>query len=152
MNTLDINKSLEKITWVKGYYCGTLPFNYLPQKIEKPCFFILNTHDSRLPGEHWIVLHFSANNSCYYFDSFGEPLQNKFIINIVNKNCKKFYYNKKKLQDLYSSKCGEYCVMFVAFIGRGYDYEDFLNLFSNNHFYNDMLIEHLFEKIFINKK
>lgn len=148
MDTYTIYKVLKSKVWIRDIFCGVYPINLLPTKLVKPCLFIVNTDQSNLPGQHWFTIHINEKSNCFIFDSFGKIPQNNYLYKFLKYNCTKIYYNSKLLQNVFSPFCGQYCVVFVAFIARGYKYEDFFNLFSNNTLYNDDLINNLYLKIF----
>ncbi|MEQ2301665.1 hypothetical protein AMECASPLE_038394 [Ameca splendens] len=36
-----------------------------------PAYFIVNTHPSHMPGEHWLALTLDENGEASFFDSYG---------------------------------------------------------------------------------
>ena len=72
MNTLQINEIIEKDSYAKKYYLGTVALDQLPQFIKYPSCFILNNQKSKQPGQHWIAIYFGKNQKAEFFDSFGQ--------------------------------------------------------------------------------
>jgi hypothetical protein len=48
-----------------------------------PAAFIINTHPKNKPGEHWIAVYFYANLKAVYFDSYGFPPRNKYVVKFL---------------------------------------------------------------------
>ena len=83
------------------------------------CCFILNTHPSDQPGEHWLAFLFNANTrKLEYFDSFGLSLamysavnaallSNQLLPLCVRAN------SQGMLQSLSSTVCGHYCIAYL---------------------------------------
>ena len=87
----------------------------------KQVSFIIDLHDDTDNSTgHWVALT-KKDNKYIYFDSFG-------IIypNIVKDFCKDYIieYNTKQIQSFNSEYCGEYCIMFLDFINKGYNMRD----------------------------
>lgn len=84
-------------------------WNLIPQYVGTfPKFFIMNTDNSYSSGSHWTVIFLPSDTALSeYFDSFGKPPRN----NIIKLN--DFVYNQKRIQNIFSSICGHYCLLFV---------------------------------------
>lgn len=131
MNTVQIDFTLSLLlsTNKKKVYGGTLPCNYLVDKISetKQYFknltngekrgFIINTDTSDQPGQHWIAICLERGQNGtigQYFDSFGlQPLHYE-IITFLTHTCNEVSYNACQLQQTNSITCGAYCVLFIA--------------------------------------
>ena len=57
MNTTQLIEFLKRDKFAKRFLCGVIPIDKLPiRKVKRPCSFIINTHESEKPGEHWYAL------------------------------------------------------------------------------------------------
>ena len=129
---------------------------YLLQNKKKflGCFHIkkLPPHPTKLPASliifinnHWVSLLLVNKDLCLYFDSFGEGIQDKHLIEYLKPLYKKVTINKVKLQDDESNKCGLFCSLFVAIVHNRKDFKRFLNLFDkNNLLTNDHILYHIY--------
>ena len=94
-------------------------------------YYIVNLQDSNQNGSHWCCL-YKKKNYYYWFDSYGcEPPQEILQIS------KNINYNKHIIQDLQSSCCGYYCLLFCYYIQKKKDINDFHKLFNNDYKDND---------------
>lgn len=89
--------------------------------------YIIDLHDDTDQSTgHWVALT-KRGDKYYYFDSFG-------IIypNIVKEFCKNFsiVYNKEQIQSMNSQWCGQYCILFLYFMKKGYSMKDIQNQFN----------------------
>src|SRR5260370_4762244 len=99
METNQLIHLLLKNKYTMNVFCGVLPIDHLPQKqVRKPCSFIVNTHNSKLPGEHWFAIFVPKRGYIEYFDSYGKKPINKEVYNFIKTNGKKYIYNKKCIQ------------------------------------------------------
>lgn len=111
-------------------FCGVFPYDQIPRRVQRyPCSFVVNTDDSKKPGEHWISLYFDDESECQYFCPLGtEPYGALF--DFVTKNSHRAYYNQTILQHPLSNLCGYYCVYHLAHASKGYRLPDVVNQFS----------------------
>jgi hypothetical protein len=95
------------------------------------CCFAVNTDPSHRPGKHWVLFigcrTASANqNEAFhleYFDSYGMPMElyrdlhdsclHKGLLPLIKQ------YNTVMLQDVKTSVCGHYCVLFANLRASG---------------------------------
>jgi Ulp1 family protease len=99
----------------------------------------MNTDPSTRPGEHWVVLFVNKENKLEYFDSFAHPPLYEEIGNLMEiNNVKEFKYNTRPLQNVMSSTCGVYCILFVKLRCEGLSFDGFIDFFSNNTIKNDI--------------
>ena len=57
-------------------FCGVWASDQLAlltRECQTPSYFIVNTHPSHLPGEHWLALTLEEAVSASFFDYFGFP-------------------------------------------------------------------------------
>jgi hypothetical protein len=86
--------------------------------------FILNTHPSSAPGEHWLAFFFNGHTrKLEYFDSFGFQLVAYPDVH-AGLSCRELMplcspaNNVGMLQSLRSTVCGHYCVAFLFWRSR----------------------------------
>lgn len=131
MDTLMIERAMKYHSKTKKYFKGVFACNKLPQRvIEKPACFIINTDPSNKPGEHWVAVYVPKRGKCEYFDSFGLPPQKDQIIKFILRISQSFKYNKKQLQNILSTVCGNYCCEFLLWRCRGKNMNSFVKLYD----------------------
>ena len=122
-------------------YLGTYSHDEIPYFKNEHFSCIINYHPSNKVGSHWIALYHHPNEKYIrFFDSYGiimsDEIQSK--CRFINK---KIQYSTHKIQNLYSSYCGLYCVYFLRQCYFGSNYFDIINTFENNSsFDNDKLL------------
>lgn len=138
MDTTQINSFLKNCKC----FIGTFPRNMIKKiKIKKkPAALIVNTDDSNEKGEHWVAIFLNKRDGSY-FDSFGlAPLHQDFI-RFMDHHCDNWNYSSNTLQQLTSSTCGYYCILFVLMRCKGFSFRQFLKIFSNKATQNDQKIK-----------
>ena len=81
--------------------------------------FVLNTHPSGSPGEHWLAFFFNpTTQKLEYFDSFGFPLSMYAAVNAALDACRLLSICVRAntlgmLQSTTTTVCGHYCVAFI---------------------------------------
>jgi hypothetical protein len=136
MNTLEINKLLSPYKC----YCGTFARDQLPVIKKRPCAIIMNTDTSLEPGEHWVAVMISVDNSAEYFDSFGfGPMHTEVIDFLADNKVTKLLYNKQQLQSPLTSTCGIYCVLFVKLRCQGISFQEFMQLKFNDKYVTEVI-------------
>ena len=106
--------------------------------IENNKSVIINLQNSYELGSHWIALK-TFNNEIYVFDSFGIG----YLPIIIFKMFKSFKIitNIYRIQDITSSLCGMFCVLFILYnVKSKNDFINFLTLFNSNDFLKNELI------------
>ena len=144
MNTIQINKIMEKHQNIKQIYLGTLARNELPKKIIYPSAFILNTQPSMHGGEHWLAIYFDKKKKGYFFDSYGQSAASFKLEKYMKKHSKSLKENKVKLQSDTSSYCGVYAVLFLLHMSNNLTLESFLRKFKTPD-KNDAMIKLFFK-------
>ena len=92
---------------------------------------IFNTHYSYQPGEHWILL-IKHNNEINYFDSFGRsphffPDIYQLVRKYEDKKC--LHWNEKRVQTVFSTVCGDYCLLYALLWARGWERNNIMKIF-----------------------
>ena len=109
------------------------------QHIEYPSAYVVNSHTSSKPGEHWLGIFFDKQGQGEFFDSYGlHPAFNGFAT-LMNQNSKEWIYNKT-LQSLFSTVCGHFCIYYILFRARGLSMRTIISHFSTNLTENDRRI------------
>ena len=119
MNSSEITQILKSIKSTKNVFVGVFACNILPNKVRKlPALLICNTQPINEPGQHWIAIYISKCGHGEYFDSFGLPHINKYLINFLETNWLTFSYNKAMIQSVFSYYCGHFCILYAFFKSR----------------------------------
>lgn len=116
---------------------GVFAADRIPFKMEVPIAIVCNTDDHTRSGTHWVALYIDEKRTGTYFDSYGFPPMSKHHLQRIVKNCKHFQWSDKKLQSIDSMCCGQYTIMFLHHMCRGYSLRRFLQLFSRDCRKND---------------
>ena len=105
-------------------YLGVFARDQIPTRISAlPACYIINTHPSSAPGEHWLaVFHFHTHTE--FFDSYGLPAV------YYSLSFPTLHSNSVQLQSNYSRACGYYCIAFLFARARGFSLADFVRAFS----------------------
>lgn len=118
MDTSTLDRIARADRRIKIGFGGVLAKNQLPYHRGHLNSFIINTHPSNKPGEHWQALFFDVRNRGYFFCSYGTRPNNvvqQFILN----NSDSFEYNIYQLQHRQATSCGLYCLYFLWHKCRG---------------------------------
>lgn len=146
MNTLDIQECLYKIhpSLKKHVYAA----NRLPILIEAPTFLISNLDSDTQPGSHWVAIHIEEGRVGQYFDSYGRAPEG-FHRTFLNRNCKVWNYNDNRIQNDWTSVCGEYCMVYLYYKFQGKSLMEFTNIFNSNEtIWNDITVYDMFKHYF----
>lgn len=149
MDTILIKRLLKSFNCFKGVYSS----DNLPYDEELPLNIIVNTDPSNRPGEHWVAISINKNGKGEYFDSFGlpplVPSIKKFLYSKCNNGC---FYNNVQLQNIFSTTCGHYCVLFIIYHCQGYETKQMISKFNSNTPDNDIRINEIFNNFSFVKK
>lgn len=147
MNTLELQKCLHKIhpSLKHNVYAA----NRLPIHVEAPVFVISNLDVDTQPGSHWIAIHIDNKRVGQYFDSFGRP-PTGFHKTFLNRNCRLWDFNTKRLQNDWTTVCGEYCCVYLHYKFYGNSMFDFTHVLQENDtLSNDILVCEMFKYYFL---
>jgi hypothetical protein len=134
MNTLDIYKLIRSDKISSSNFLGVFARDELPTPTNYPCCFILNTDERDKPGEHWLAIYFNESKQAEFFDPAGQLVEDYNLENYLNKfSIGQIRQNKQRIQDYFSNYCGHYCVFFIYFRSRNYDYNTILNMFDKTN-------------------
>lgn len=144
MDTFTINcviKQFQKNSMFKGVF----PCDSIPKKFTLPAIFVINLSPHTESGSHWVSVYISSSRFGYYFDSFGLPIRNRYILHFLKKHARRIDHNKKQLQHITSIKCGQFCCAFAVTILKNGSMSTFLNRFCKNLYVNDLVIENMYK-------
>jgi len=85
--------------------------NNLPAKVNHNEYAIINLDNSDGPGSHWVAYK-KRNNFVIYFDSYGNLVPPKELVNYFGNRCS-IHYNYNRYQPDNSVKCGHLCLAFL---------------------------------------
>ena len=101
----------------------------------------MNTDPASKPGSHWVALYVDSYRRGEYFDSYGMPPKIPALLAFLKRNCDTWQYNERRVQGLFSSVCGQFCVYFLLNRAGGTPMEEILARFSPEDFEeNDFLV------------
>lgn len=145
MNTLEIQYYLRKLD--PKLECNVYAANRLPIYTGIPAYIISNLDSDNKPGSHWIAMHIDANGFGQYFDSYGRPPQGYHRM-FLERNCRMWNYNINRIQNDFTTVCGEYCLLYLCYKYNGETLKDFQQLFGGSTISNDEILCVLFKKLF----
>lgn len=130
-------------------FCGVWASDQLPLltfDFQAPAYFIVNTHPSHLPGEHWLSLTLEEDGSATFFDSYGFPPDfphyPSTILEFLENRSEKIFYHDRQLQHPLSIVCGQHCVFYLCHRACGLSYKEILSLYHDDVFKNDRRVSH----------
>lgn len=141
MNSLEIGKYMKKIHHALEWH--VFAANRIPVHMTAPVYIISNLDPDNKPGSHWVAIHINTDGVGEYFDTFGRKPTSHHL-SFLCKNTKKWIYNSNVIQSVFSSLCGQYCLLYLYFKLRGMSLNDFICMFSDNTIYNDVLLLEMF--------
>ena len=81
---------------------------------DKSCYAIINTKPHTHPGEHWGSLYYKGSgDKAEYFCSLGREMERDTLGILYEYGVTGYYYNSIQIQDLQSSYCGFYCILYA---------------------------------------
>jgi hypothetical protein len=113
-----------KDTFFKGVYSANEINSIYLQPRES---IIVNLSNNYEIGSHFIAF-YRKNNTLIYFDSLCFFILDNNLKSFILKHQLKFKYNKKAIQDITSSFCGYYCILFILYIKK-HTLSEFIKLF-----------------------
>ena len=118
----------------------------LPPNAEKG-LYIVNEAKSHDPGTHWISLHITPKKrKNVYFNSYGQKPTLKEIENFLGH---KYVYNKKMVQHMLSTSCGQWCMYFIWRCSKNWKPHVITSPFDTKKpLVNDYVVNYLIEQKF----
>lgn len=145
MNTKEIQLFLKQIHQKLEF--NVFAANEIPMHFTWPVYLIANLDPNTKPGSHWVAIHIDISGVGEYFDSFGQK-PTGYHEYFLKTNCKKWFYNNKVLQNYFSSVCGIYCLVYMYFRFKGISMFNFITIFSEDTFCNDIIVKEMFKSVF----
>lgn len=136
------------IKLLKTYSCfkGVFPSDKLPYSAKLPLNIIANTDPSDKPGQHWVCLSINQRGKGYYFDSFGlPPMVSSLHEFLETRATAGWSYNRKQIQNIKSSTCGNYCVLYTIYKCSNRSNAQFMRQFGKSTLNNDIKMKKVFK-------
>ena len=140
LNTVEVRTLLQRVAHRPGqmFALDVLPADCLPSvsrlqdilRSNALCCFVANTDPAKRSGKHWVLFIASSVRGAIqleYFDSYGLPMV--LYTDVYNDCVRKRLlplikvYSTLSLQDVSSSVCGHYCILFAHFRAMGHSYK-----------------------------
>lgn len=159
MDNHKIDALLKSHPQTEARYVGCYAFDNVPElhlPAQTSSFVVLNQDPKDRPGSHWIVCEinvqyreFDGNLLSIYFDSYGHPPPPHMKAHLQRILGNNFLYNQKEMQGLFSTTCGQWCMLYILQRCKGQNLEKFLNMFSSNRLVeNDKIVNKWIETEF----
>jgi hypothetical protein len=146
MNTQQIKRALETNHLTKRLFKNVVSCDRLPPPAEQEGAYVVNTHPSHLPGEHWVVVYYEPTRVTY-FDSYGQSPPRLLQENLKTTRAlrtKTLHCNRNRVQG-FREACGYYCIYYVLTLASK-DYA--MNIFKDNLDFNDKYVRLLVRSLF----
>lgn len=128
-------------------FCGVWSSDHLSllnSTFKPPAYFIVNTHPSHMPGEHWLALTLEKDGKATFFDSYGLPPDfdhfPKTILQFLKERSQGIKYHNMQLQHHLSAVCGHHCVYYLSHRACGLSFEQMLSLYDQDVIKNDLMV------------
>jgi len=146
LSSLDIEEICNKMNLP---LVGVFSKDKLPEKRYIGSYYINMEDYDKGNGTHWIFVLIKNKNNALYFDSYGSYIPTD-ILNFLDP-FRPIPTNKRDIQALESIKCGYFCIACDMWFKNNYNnkiefsenYDDFINLFSENKMKNDKIVMEL---------
>ena len=95
-----------------------------------PCVYVVNIlprHSQSKMG-HWTIFHFKSQHQGEFFCSGGiaPTAYHNHFERFLLRHSETYQYNEKALQHPSSLLCGQYCLMYLYHIAKGYSLKEFV--------------------------
>ena len=144
MNIWEITQAISELA---ANSIGVYAADHIPRRLSLPAAIVTNLDTSEKPGSHWVAFYIDHNASGTYFDSYGLARTTRWHLDRLERNCKRFKWNKKKLQSIDSKVCGEYCIMILYFMSSGRSLRTFCQVFTSDSRANDKLVSKFYKNV-----
>lgn len=127
---------------MKDHVIGVFAADRLPRGLSRGHGLIVNVDPQFRSGSHWCVFFRDDHGTFEFFDSYGlNPRQNsKYFDDWLKTHACSITWNSLQLQSNTSFVCGLYCIAFLHYRLSGYKLQDFVNMFTSDHFANDYFV------------
>jgi hypothetical protein len=136
LTTLDIQHILSKHKATSNIFLGVFASDELVSETPNSSLYCLvcNIDESWQPGSHWVAI-FVNDRQIEYFDPYGfYPFSNNIDLFLKREKRRKglnIYMNSTKLQSMYSTACGHFCVTFCISRACGHGAQHYVNMFHH---------------------
>ena len=120
----------------KGFR-GVFAMDQLPMESERPALLVCNTHESCLPGEHWVAVYLPVQGPSEFFDTFGRRPFTEELRRLLGYP---YMYNKDIVQDLKSAVCGFHVVHYAKLRLRDVPFQHILDRYRRDLKWNDAYV------------
>lgn len=160
MDTRELLQLMKSYPPAKKIFYGVFPCDELPENkvVQRPAYFIVNTHPSHMPGEHWLAICLNDDASGEFFDSYGNASNSEIFHNSIHsflkKNCFEIKHSSKQVQRSDSAYCGQHCAFFLCHRARGYSFNQIMSMYTSDLKRNDDMVMSFVKNIYprVNKK
>ena len=147
MNTIEIRHALRTCRFTSTLFENVVAANELPRTSEHHRgAYVVNTHENYLPGEHWVVVHYTKDR-LIYFDSYGLPPPDNIYRALLNTGAlvgRELSYFNQRVQGIRNT-CGLHCIYFILTLASP---SHTMNIFNHDLDFNDRLVVKLVSSIF----
>ena len=132
MNTKEINSLLSRDNLSSTLFGGAMAADEFSRVFlfSTNSSFVVNSHVSSLPGEHWLAVYCCTPYYVEFFDSYGLPVEMYPLIHSTLDPLP-ITSNSTQLQCLSTDVCGNYCVALGLAVARGVDMRTFVSYWRN---------------------
>ena len=148
MNTGQLEHALRTNQLTSKLFRAVVAADRLPTSVNQRGAYVVNTDPHYLPGQHWVVLHFTSDH-VVYFDPMGTPIAKHVLDQLRSSGT----FSEKTLQHVVTRRiqglrhtCGFYCAYYILCLANPGLYK--LDIFSDNLDFNDRLVCNLFIRMF----
>jgi hypothetical protein len=151
MNEIHINYLLKTNKYTKDYFKGTYAVDEL-KIVELNSNYIVNLDTRQTNGSHWILLSRGKDDEVFYFCTSGTPPFELHLIKLL-KQYPIVKFSPENIQSISSRSCGLYCVLITYFISRGISLREAINVFTDDHICNEIILreeikKHFYDELF----
>jgi len=132
MNTIQIDKMLNRNAVTKKYYIGCYASNCIPYKSTySPFCAVINIDPNNSPGTHWIAIFCDSVKTIEYYDSLGIwPPMSSHIRDYLEK-FQQVRYNSIRLQGIFKRSCGPHAIFYLYMRCSGFDMNEIISFLKN---------------------
>jgi Adenovirus endoprotease len=143
MSNLKSSQIIDKLKKFK-FFIGVFPCDRLPSipPTLETYGFVANTDPHDQPGTHWVAVYVS-HGEAEYFDPFGLPPLNVEMYEFLENNAINTKYSITPIQNVTSTKCGAFCVLFLYLKFHDVPTSKIFHLFSSETKDNDLILEYI---------